>query len=275
MLILQAVVLGAVQGLTEFIPISSSGHLIAIPYLFGWDYMGKTFDVALHLGTLVALVIYYRRDWLCIITGFARHVFRGEPYGKEADDRAGGRLLVPILVACIPAAVVGYLWDEIIETGLSKWYFVAPALIVFGLVMLVAERVGKKRRGIDGMGYADYIVIGCAQALALFPGVSRSGVTISAGMVLGLDRASSARFSFLLSTPIILGAAVMKLKDLFAEGLPAAERVPFVLGFITAALVGYVAISFLMNYLRSRTLDAFVIYRIFLAAFVLAVFALR
>ncbi len=275
MLILQAIVLGAIQGLTEFIPVSSSGHLIAIPYLFGWNYMGKTFDVALHLGTLVALVIYYRRDWLDIVTSFSRHVLRGEPYEKRPNGSASGALLIPILAACVPAAIVGYLWDDLIENSLSKWYFVAPALVVFGMVMLLAERCGKKMRGMQTMSYRDYILVGCAQAMALFPGVSRSGITISAGMFLGLERAAAARFSFLLSTPIVLGAAMLKLKDLFTEGLPAAERAPFLLGFATSVVVGYIAISVLMNYLRTRTLNAFVIYRVAFALLMVAVFLLK
>lgn len=273
--ILEVIILGVIQGLTEFIPVSSSGHLIAIPFLFGWEYLGKTFDVALHLGTLVAVIVYFRHDWAAIISDFTAHIIKRTPYGKDDPEESSGRLLVPIIIACLPAALVGFIWDDFIEQKLSVWYFVAPAMVVFGLVMLMAERIGKKHRGIGRMGYVDYLLIGCAQALALFPGVSRSGITISAGLFRGLDRAASARFSFLLSTPIIMGAGLLKFKDVFEAGLPRNEIVPFALGFVVAALSGYAAIRFLMNYLRNKPLNAFVWYRVGFAVFMVAIFLLK
>lgn len=256
MSIIEAVVLGIVQGLTEFIPVSSSGHLIAVPYLVGWKPHPLWFDVALHLGTLVAVVWYFWRDWL--------RIFRT------------GRMLVPIVIASVPAAIVGWKWDDFIENTLREWYWVAGALVIIAIVMFVADRVGRKKRSMDQMDWTDYISIGCAQALALFPGVSRSGITISAGLFRGLDRAAAARFSFLLSTPIIFGAGVLKLKnDVFAEGLPPGQVTPFVVGIAVSAIVGYLAIRFLMGYLQKRSLNAFVIYRIAFAALLVAMFLRR
>lgn len=275
MLLIEAIVLGIVQGLTEFIPVSSSGHLIVIPRLLHWTDLGLGFDVALHLGTLVALVIYFHRDWASMIGGFVEHVFRGVPYEKDSPNGASGRLFVPVLVACVPAAVVGFLWDNFIETKLRHWYWVAGSLVLIALAMYAAEMIGKKKRDIDHMNYVDYISIGVAQALALFPGVSRSGITISAGMFRGLDRAAAARFSFLLSTPIILGAGMKKLKDMADAGLASGEAIVFAVGFVSAAASGYLAIRFLMNYLQNRTLNVFVVYRIAFAALLAAVFLLR
>lgn len=276
-MLLKAIVLGIVQGLTEFIPISSSGHLLGIRQLLGWNdaWLDQTFDVSLHVGTLVALILYYRHDWWSITRGFFNHLVRRTPYHKDESDGASGRLMIPILVACIPAAIVGCIWEDFIEHKLGQWYMIAAALVVIGLVMLLADRTGKKDRGIDRMNYTDFITIGCAQALALFPGVSRSGITITAGLFRGLDRAAAARFSFLLSTPIILGAGLKKLMSLVGAGLQPGEAVPMALGFITAAISGYLAIHFLITFLRTRTLTVFVVYRIAFAAILAAVFIAR
>lgn len=271
MLTYQAVILGAVQGLTEFIPVSSSGHLIAVPEILGWSYQGKSFDAAVHLGTLAALLVYYRREWLSIIREFAQHLLRKTPYGENSE----GRLFVPILAACIPAAAAGFLWDDFIESELSRWEPVAAALVVFGALMLAADLVGKRARKISEMRYADFIWIGTAQALALLPGVSRSGITITAGLFRGLDRASAARFSFLLSTPIILGAGLFSLKNMLESTAGSCEIGTFVWGFASAALSGYLAIHFLITYLQKRSLAVFVVYRFCLAAALVAVFALR
>lgn len=269
----QAIILGAIQGLTEFIPVSSSGHLIAIPYLMHWNYQGKAFDVAVHLGTLLALVAYYRRDWISILSGFFAHVFKHKPY--EKDDAVGGRLFVPIVIACIPAAVVGVKWNDLIENKLSMWYVVAPALVVFGVLMFLADRMGKKQRDITRMTYTDYITIGLAQAVALIPGVSRSGITITAGLFRNLDRSAAARFSFLLSTPIIFGAGMKALLDAFKAGIPAEEWAVFGWGFASAAIFGYIAIHFLINFLKKNSLNAFVIYRIVFAALMVGVFLFK
>lgn len=281
MSVLHAIILGAIQGLTEFIPVSSSGHLVAVPHLLGWAYQGKSFDAALHLGTLLALLLYFWADWLKILASFHARIFKGRPYEKDTDPGASGRLLVPIVVASIPAAVVGFALKNVIEgtpanpDGLNKWYYVAFALVVFGLVMLAAEWIGKKKRGIESMNYVDYLVIGLSQAVALFPGVSRSGITISAGLFRDLDRTAAARFSFLLSTPAVLGAGLFALKDALEEGFHPGELSAFIWGMCTAAIFGVVAIKFLMAFLKKRPMTVFVIYRVCLAAGLVAVFAPR
>jgi undecaprenyl-diphosphatase len=270
LLILQAIILGAVQGLTEFIPVSSSGHLIVIPKLFGWKDLGLTFDVALHMGTLVAVVGYFWRDWVAILRGFLNHLARKTPY-KDGESR----LLAPIIIACIPAAVVGRLFEKQIESSVREWYWVATALVVVAGVMVLAERAGKRTRDISEMGYKDFIAIGLAQACALFPGVSRSGLTISAGLLRDLDRTTAAKFSFLLATIVIPGAGILRLAELMKTGLPRDDAVLFVAGFLSAMVFGYAAIKFLMKYLQSHSLKAFAIYRVCFAALMAVVFLLR
>lgn len=275
MQILQAIILGIVQGLTEFIPVSSSAHLLVIEKMMGWNTGALAFDVALHGGTLVALLCFFWKDWLSILSSFGRRVFRGIPYGKQPENTRTGKLLVPIIVATVPAAILGLKFDKHIESMREKpWMLpaVAGALVLIAVVMLLAERVGQKKLAIGSMGYADYIIVGCAQALALFPGVSRSGITISAGLFRGLDRAAAARFSFLLSTPIIFGAGLKALWDLHKTGLPRGEVMVFVVGFIAAAVSGYLAVRFLMSYLQRGSLKVFAAYRFIVAAAILAIF---
>jgi len=270
--ILHAIILGAVQGLTEFIPVSSSGHLVALPYLLHWAYQGKSFDAALHLGTLAALLLYYRRDWVKIISSFCSHVFGKKPYEKDEAGEVSGRLFVPIIVACIPAAIVGAKWDSFFEEKLSRWDVVAVALVVFGLLMLAADRLGKKERSITRMSYTDYLAVGFAQILALVPGVSRSGITITASLFRGLNREAAARFSFLLSTPIVLGAGVFAARHINFHEI---GHEAFACGLLSSAIVGYFAIDFLIKYLKTRSMTVFVIYRICLAAVLVAVFVHR
>lgn len=273
MTILHAIILGAVQGLTEFIPVSSTGHLIAIPKLLHWDDGGLTFDAVLHIGTLAALVIYYWRDWAGILSSFAKRIAGNRPYSKDQDPGRSGRLLVPIIVACIPAALVGLAFKHAIEGILREWYVVAGALVVFGLLMLAGERYGRKQRDIGSMNYVDYIGIGCAQALAaLLPGASRSGLTITAGLFRNMGREAAARFSFLLSMPVVFGAGLFAAKDLMNAGLKPGELPMLACGTISAALFGVIAIHFLLRFLRTRPVTVFVLYRICLAAVLVAVF---
>lgn len=275
MLIIEAIVLGIIQGLTEFIPVSSSGHLIVIPQLFGWKDLGLSFDVALHAGTLVALLAFFGKDWARIISDFCAHVLKGKPYKKTSAGEVSGKLMIPIIIACIPAAVAGKLWENKIEGTFRNVILIAVALVIVSFIMMLGERLGKKKREIDRMNMTDYIVIGLAQVFALVPGVSRSGATITAGLFRDLDREAAAKFSFLLSTPIILGAALLKLKDVVSKGLPAGEVMAFIIGFVTAALVGYLSIKFLMNYLKKKTLGIFIGYRIVFAVAIACVFLLK
>ncbi len=250
--IVQSIVLGIVQGLTEFLPISSSAHLAVIPWLFHWRDLGLSFDMALHLGTLLAIVIYFWRDWLDILRRWR------EP------------MLWLILLACLPAAYFGFRYEEYFETVFRDPRIIALFMIAFAGVIWLAEAVSKKQRQLTSLNLLDSIVIGFAQVLALMPGVSRSGITMMAGLFMGLDRRSAARFSFLLSAPIIAGAAVFKLRHILVHGLPGTEAAAFLLGTLTSAVVGALTIKYLMQYLQKHSFNIFVWYRLIAGALILA-----
>lgn len=254
---IQAIILGAIQGLTEFIPISSSAHLIVIPWLFNWKPFGLTFDVALHLGTLFALVAYFWRDWYGLIRDSV-----GRARLRPSHDRKT-MLLWPIVIASIPAALAGKSLEQTIEDQVrSNFLLVGIVTISLGILLLAADRLGAKRRPAEAVTLRDWLIIGFAQALAIVPGVSRSGITITAGLACGLQRDAAARFSFLLGAPIILGAAVYELPDALESVLAGGEWLPFTVGIVVSAVVGYLCIGFLMSYLRKRSTDLFVGYRV-------------
>jgi undecaprenyl-diphosphatase len=272
--IVQALVMGIVQGLTEFLPVSSSGHLIIVPYLFGWNdpfINSLAFSVMLHLGTLVALLIYFRDDWLRLIpAGLATirdRSFRGDP------DRKLAWLLV---AATIPAALVGFLFSDVFEEQVRGVGLVAVTLIVGGVILWVADRIGSQRKTVDDVTFPVAIGIGAAQALALVPGISRSGISISAGRFAGLDRPSAARFAFLMATPITAGAIVFEARKLLTgeAGVDVAIG-PLVVGMVAALVSGLAAIHFMLRYLRTRSLDVFVWYRFGLAAIVIVLLLVR
>ena len=268
--IFEAVVLGVVQGLAEFLPISSSGHLILVPWLLGWPEHGLTFDLALHLGTSVALLGYFWRDWL----GLGTAVLTGLVNAKaRASDE--WRLAWLIVIGCIPAAVVGVLFEDAIEAMLRQPALIALLLMAFGLVLLMAEKVGAKSRALREVTLADALVIGFAQILALAPGVSRSGITMTAGLFQGLDRGAAARFSFLLSAPITVAAALFKLRVLLVQPLSGSDVAAFLVGIVTAGVVGALAIGFLLRYLQRQPVNVFVWYRLAMGAFVLATVFVR
>ncbi len=275
MLYLQAIILGIVQGLTEFIPISSSAHLIIVPWLFGWYTPASAaleslpFDVALHMGTLLAVLIYFADDWLHIIRGFFSSVLERK-IGSDQDRRLAWLLII----GTIPGAIVGALAEGPItelfhQAGVNPTAgaMIALAIIMalMGLALFIAERVARHLRGMSALTLKDSILIGLAQAFAIFPGVSRSGATITAGLALGLERPTAARFSFLLSAPIIAGAGLKSLYDIFKEfragTLPPDSLILFVVGFVAAAISGYLTIRFLQRYLQSHSTDIFVYYR--------------
>lgn len=277
--IFQAIILGIVQGLTEFIPISSSAHLIIIPWLFGWQDPGLAFDVALHLGTLVALLWFFAADWVRLIrAGIASIVER-----KVGDD-VDRRLAWLIVIGCIPGAIVGALAESNIEELFHRSDaahrpepMIAMGIIIalLGAALFVAERIAKHLRGMDSLSLKDAIVIGLAQALAIFPGVSRSGATITAGLFLNLTRETAARFSFLLSAPIIAGAGAKSIFNLMRDGIQPSELFLFGVGFLAAALSGYLCIKFLLRFLQRNSTDVFVYYRWLLAALVIVVAVIR
>ena len=273
-IVLQALIMGIVQGLTEFLPVSSSGHLIVVPFLFGWDDAFLTslpFSVMLHLGTLIALLAYFREDWVRLVpAGLA--AARDRSFRGDADRR-----LAWLLVAStIPAALVGLLFNDIIENQFRQVGLVAVMLVVGGAILFIADRVGRRSRAIADVTFPVAIGIGAAQALALIPGISRSGISISAGRLAGLDREAAARFAFLMATPITGGAVLFEGRKLLTgEAGVEVAIAPLVVGMLAALLSGLAAIHFMLRYLRTRSLDVFVWYRIALAAVVVVIWLAR
>ena len=260
----QALLLGILQGLTEFLPISSSAHLILFPWFFNWDNPlidSLTFDVALHAGTLVAILWYFRKDWVEMIAGFSRVLVR------RRMDNFQEKLVVYIILSTIPAAIVGVLLEKTIESTFRNPGLIVFPLIIVSLLMTFAEKYSQRIHPLPRLTLKDSLIIGFAQALALLPGVSRSGITITAGLLRGYERGAVTRFSFLLSTPAIAGATILHLGHL--PRVVAAEWEIFAIGFASSGIIGYLAIAFLMRYLRQHTLNVFAGYRLILAAAVI------
>jgi len=269
----QAFTLGVVQGLTELLPISSSGHLILVPWLFDWHYLtehkdfNQTFDVALHLGTLVAVVVYFWADIVRLVAAWFRSV------GRRAIETADEKVAWLVFVASIPAALAGAVGEQAIEDHLGEPWQIAINLAVFGGLLWVADRSAQTRR-LEDLGLWTALGVGAAQALALMPGVSRSGITITAGRFLKLDRDSAARMSFFLLIPIVFGAVLYKgLTDVVFGGLPSGSTGPFVVGTVAAAGAGLIAIELLLGYVRRHDYTVFVVYRLCLAAAILIIIA--
>lgn len=268
--ILHAIVLGVVQGLSEFLPISSSGHLRLVPWLFEWDdfagneSLEKTFDVALHIGTLIALIAYFRRDlWRLAVDGFTR------PRTRD------GRFAWWVASSSIPAAITGALFDDFIEEELGQIPLIATMLIVFGLVLLWADRAAGSRP-IEDASLRDVMTMGVGQALALQPGVSRSGATMTAGRFVGLSRDAAVRIAFLMSVPITAGAVAFKTVDVAGEGgIPAGFGPAFAWGIAASAVTGWLAVWGTLRFVRTRTFTPFVVYRVVVGLAVLAVYAAR
>ncbi|WP_334110019.1 undecaprenyl-diphosphatase UppP [Thermodesulfitimonas autotrophica] len=246
MSITEAVVLGIVQGLGEFLPISSSAHLVLTPWFFGWPDPGLSFDVALHLGTLVAVIAYFWRDWLTLAT-----------HGLRGTRSRESRLFWYLVVATVPGGLAGMALEKYAETTFRAPGLVGLMLIFMGLILYWADHRGPRARGIWQVGWGDAFLIGFAQALAIVPGVSRSGATIAAGRFLGLDREAATRFSFLLSLPIILGAGLFSLRHIGAQDL----TLPFWVGVVTSGITGFAAIAFLLRFVVTRNFNVFVWYR--------------
>ena len=255
--LLHATVLGALQGFSEVLPISSSAHLILVPWLLKWPESGLTFDVALHLGTFFALMIYFRMDVLELAGSFFVAL------SSRSLDTKAKRLPFIIIAATVPAAFAGKLLEHRIEDLFrAKPLLIATFLIVFGILMGAADYLGSKRRELDDISIGSAVLIGLCQCLALIPGVSRSGITITAGLWLGFNRESTARFSFLMSLPIVAGAALLKTLHLVKHGIPAGEGVAMLVGIAVSAVTGYISVAFLLRLVQTRTLAPFVWYRV-------------
>jgi undecaprenyl-diphosphatase len=263
----QAIVLGIVQGLAEFLPISSSGHLIVVPWLFGWPDHGLAFDVALHLGTLAAVLFAFLSDWVRLVSSALRCALRGKPFAEPE-----ARLLWLLALASVPGAIAGLLLDRWAETVFRSPGLVATTMAVLGAVLFAADgRASPGGPGAEQVSVRDAVIIGLAQALAIIPGVSRSGSTISAGLFLRYRREEAARFSFLLATPITAGAALVKVPHL----VHSADLSVVLPGMISAAVFGFLAIRVLLAYVRGHDYRPFVIYRFAFAALVVAVLLVR
>jgi undecaprenyl-diphosphatase len=270
--ILQAIVLGITQGVTEFAPVSSSGHLIIVPWLFDWPILtdpnlNKTFDVALHLGTLVGALVYFRHD----VARYAAAWFRS--ISARRIGTTDERLAWALVVGTIPAVIVGATLESLIEDQLGQPWLIAVMLVVFGVVLYAVDRIASSRRHLDDLGVRDGLVLGVAQALALQPGVSRSGVTMTAARALTFDRETAARFSFLLSVPVIAGAVLYKGLHLAADGIPPGMGGPFVAGIAASAVSGFLVIAFLLRYLRVHDFALFLWIRVAVAAVIFVVIA--
>lgn len=245
--IYQALILGIVQGLTELLPISSSAHLTIIPWIFNWN-IPEAFDVALHFGTLLAIVLYFFKDWMELIKG-------GYKYVVKKEKTVQGRMFWYIVLATIPGGIVGYLLDHFLNGVLNRPIIIAIALIVMGIILYVVDKNAKSKVKYEEMTLKQTFLIGVSQALAFIPGVSRSGITITTARAMGVTREAAAKYTFLLSTPIVFVATVLKFKD-FVFNLP------FIVGVVSSFIVGLLVIKFLLKYLQKGSFKAFAIYRV-------------
>jgi undecaprenyl-diphosphatase len=265
-LLIQAIILAVIQGITEFLPISSSAHLALAPWLLGWKDQGLTFDIALHFGTLAAVLIYFFRDWVQVTAQGLGLSYRPDPQLSKNP-----MLLWMLAAASLPIGIFGYLFQKQAETTWRNPFLIGGMLVGVGILMAIGEAVGSRHKRIGQIGIADSLAIGVAQALAIIPGTSRSGITITAGLFRGIERGDAARFSFLLSTPAIAAAGGKAFYDLLkAGGIPAGERLPFAVGIAVSALTGCLAIKFFLRFLRSNSLRLFIAYRIIFGIIVIA-----
>ncbi len=261
--VFQALVLGLVQGLTEFLPVSSSAHLAVAPWLAGWQDPGLAFDIALHWGTLLAVLLYFRLDIWNLARGFWHSLW---PSTRDFSENIYQKLSWFVVVATIPGAVAGKLLERAAEQQFRAPLLIACTLAVFGVVLFIADRLGTKGKNLDRMTWTDALLVGLAQAFAIVPGVSRSGATIAAALGRGMTRADAARFSFLLSAPIIFGAGVLKLPEL--RHASDVSGVALAVGFFASAVSGYLAIRFLLRYLSTKSYAVFTWYRLAAAALI-------
>ncbi len=257
------IILGLVQGLGEFLPISSSGHLVLTPWLFGWEDPGLSFDVALHFGTLIAVLWYFKKDWF--------DIFRKAKEGEGGVKKIKNSLLFFIVIATIPGVLAGLLLDDYAETVFRSPLIIAFTLAVGGFLLYLVDRKIRHKKSLDLMSWKNAVLIGLAQAIAIIPGVSRSGITITAALAMGISRKDSARFSFLLSTPIILGAVILKFDEFVTDSF----NLETMIGIVVAGISGYLAISLLIKFVEKASYAVFFWYRLALAVVIVLFFVLR
>lgn len=263
--LVQAAILGLMQGLAEFLPISSSAHLVIIPEILGWPYLGKAFDVALHFGTLLALLVVFREDIAQLFRGVKSLLTPGPSNPQDS------RLVKLLFVGCLPAGVIGLAFEDVIEEKLGGLLFVAAMLITWGFLLEAADRQSARRdRTISDLTFKDAIIIGCAQAAALMPGTSRSGSTITVALFLGFSRTEAARFSFLLSLPVVAGASILKGLKLATDASTLQILGPLMVGILVSAVSGFLCIKYFLKYLQTNSFRPFVIYRIVLGLFLIS-----
>lgn len=264
----QAFVLGMVQGLGEFLPISSSAHLILTPWLFNWPDQGLAFDIALHWGTLIAVVAYFRHDIVNLIKGFFHSLFSST---RDLENNLYQKLSWLLILATIPAAIIGKLFESQVETVFRNPLLIAVTMSVVGVVLLIADKYGTKLKDLTTISWLNAVIIGLAQAVAIVPGISRSGGTIIAGLAQGFTRQDAARFSFLMSIPIIFGAGVLKLPDI----AHIQNHMQVLVGFLSSMVFGFLAIKYLLRYISQRSFAVFTWYRLLLAAVIIVVYIMR
>lgn len=265
MLFFEAIFLGAVQGLAEFLPISSSGHLVLIPWFFGFKDLGLAFDASLHFGTAIAVLGFFWRDFDRLLRAFVRSI------ATRAVDSQEARLSWYLVIASIPGGIAGILLEKKAESLFRSPLLVAASLAIMGIALLAADKLSARAKDISHLGLKDALLVGCMQALAIIPGISRSGITMTAALTRNYDRRDAARFSFLLSAPITLGAALFEFRKLEAMTPDAA----FFAGVLTSAIVGYLSIKYLLKFLETRSFAVFAIYRVALALVVAAIYVSR
>lgn len=270
---LESLILGVIQGLGEFLPISSSAHLVIAPLVFNFKDPGLTFNVALHFGTLLAIIFYFWRDWIEILTGSVRHWVDCKDRSEELcrKDKGYHRLFFFLVVATVPGAIGGYFLEEMAETAFRHPLLVGANMTLLGILLLIADKIHSGLKNVEKADFWDSLFIGISQVLALVPGVSRAGITMTAGLLRGFDRVSAARFSFLMAAPITFGACVLEFLDFFSGPITG----PDVLGIFASALVGFLSIKYLLKYIQSHSFRIFVYYRFAFSIFVFIFYFVR
>lgn len=265
---LQAIILGAVQGLGEFLPISSSAHLVLAPWFFGWSDQGLAFDIALHWGTLLAVVAYFREDIWLLARGF---IFSLRKQTRDLSNNPYQKLAWLILIATVPAALIGKLFETQVESVFRSPLLIAGTLSIAGAILWLADKYGEKLKTLTQAKWSNALIIGLAQAFSIIPGVSRSGSTITAGLLQGLTREDAAKFSFLMSVPIILGAGLLKIPEIAEID----NRGLVFVGFLSSAIFGFLAIKYMLKWISTRSFAVFAFYRLVLAALIVVVYFLK